>query len=194
MRYHDFFIKKISYVKKFKIIQFIRPLYIFLSDGLISFLTPTPMNCKIKTFLLRIRGAQIGDNAVIDRRVCIAGPENLVLGDDVVISQGVLMTTGGGIAIGNRVMLGYDSKLLSTNHIIPDSIDDPIRFSGHERLPITINDDAWIAANATITAGVRVGRGAVIAAGSVVTKNIPEGAIVGGVPAKLIRMRNCKIQ
>lgn len=181
--------KLINWVKKCKLAAFIRPPYIFLSDGLIGLLRPTPLNSRLKAMLLRLRGAEIGSNAIIDQGVRISAPEDLSIGDDVVISRDVFMTTGGTITIGHRVMVGYGAKLLSTRHNIPENINEPIRFSGHEKLPIKIADDAWIASNVIITAGISIGRGAVIAAGAVVTKDVPAGAIMGGVPAKLIRMR-----
>lgn len=179
----------IKLIKKSWLARIIRPFYIFVSDGLIKFLSPTPYNSRLKAWLLRLRGAKIGSNPVIDQAVRIRSPENFQLGDDVLISHGVLITTGGGVTIGHRVLIGYDAKLLSTNHIIPEDINVPIRFSRNNKLPITIADDVWIAANVIITAGVTIGRGAVIAAGAVVTKNVPEGAIMAGVPARLVRTR-----
>lgn len=169
--------------------RIIRSLYILVSDGLIETLSPTPFNCRLKAWSLRLRGTKIGNNSIIDKKVRIKTPNKLILGDDVVISYGVLMTAAGEITLGDRVMIGYDAKLLSSNHIIPECIDDPIRASGRDNRPISIENDVWISANVVITAGVAIGRGAVIAAGAVVTKDVPEGAIMAGVPAKLIRTR-----
>jgi len=176
-------------LKKSWLAGLVRPAYISMSNGIIRSLSPTPRNCKIKAYLLRLRGATIGSNSVIDQDVRISNPNNLSLGDDVVISYGVLLTTSGGITIGNRVMIGYDAKLLSGNHKIPDDINEPIRFSGRDKQPITIADDVWIAANVIVTAGTTIERGAVLAAGAVVTKTVSEGAIMAGVPAKLVRTR-----
>jgi len=92
------------------------------------------------------------------------------------------------VCIGDRTLIGYRTQILSANHDIP-SIGEPIPVSGNICKPITINNDVWVGANCIITAGVNIGEGAIVAAGSVVTKNIPENAVVGGVPAKLIRMR-----
>lgn len=61
--------------------------------------------------------------------------------------------------------------------------------AGHVKHPVTISDDVWIGANCVIVAGVKVGEGAVIAAGSVVTKDVAPFTYVGGVPAKLIKQR-----
>ena len=73
-----------------------------------------------------------------------------------------------------------------------DVVGVPMRFTGRdglEELQTIIEDDVWVGHGATIMAGVKIGRGAIIAAGSVVTKDVPAYAIVGGIPAKLIRLR-----
>ncbi len=81
----------IYWLKKNKLSRFIRLPHIPVSDILIGFLWPTPLNCRLKTLLLRRRGATIGSNAVIDQDVRIRDPRGLSIGDDVVISHGVLM-------------------------------------------------------------------------------------------------------
>jgi acetyltransferase-like isoleucine patch superfamily enzyme len=65
-----------------------------------------------------------------------------------------------------------------------------MRFQGHIPLDIHIDDDVWIGANAVILGGVRIGKGAIIGAGAVVTKDVPEMAIAVGVPAKVTKYRN----
>ena len=156
--------------------------YIYLSR-------PTPMNNKVKAKMLKAMGAHIGKRPVIYQGVWIDKPHKFRMGDDVDLSKDVTITTGGDVTIGNRCLIGYGAKILSVNHIIPEDINIPIRFSGHERKKIVIEDDVWICSNVVILAGVRVGKGAVIAAGAVVTKNVDSYSIVGGVPAKLIRKR-----
>lgn len=112
----------------------------------------------------------------------------ITLGDDVDLAWGVLITTSGGVVIGDRTLVGYGTKILSTNHLIP--LDKGRIFgAGHELKRVLIDNDVWIGANCVILAGVHVGEGAVIAAGSVVTKNVPPFVIVGGVPAKIIKER-----
>jgi acetyltransferase-like isoleucine patch superfamily enzyme len=78
--------------------------------------------------------------------------------------------------------------LFAENHIF-DRTDIPMRLQGVDRKFIRIEDDVWLGTNSVILAGVTVGRGAIVSAGSVVTKDVPQYAIVGGVPAKVIRMR-----
>jgi acetyltransferase-like isoleucine patch superfamily enzyme len=140
-----------------------------------------------KSFFLRVVGAKIGKKVVFYPGVWIAPAKNLVVGDDVDFALDVLVTAGGGVTIGDRVLIGYRTQILSSNHVIDGK--KPIFYSGHVKKPVVIENDVWIGASCIILPGTRIGEGAVIAAGSVVTKDVPAFAIVGGVPAKVIRYR-----
>ena len=85
-------------------------------------------------------------------------------------------------------MMGPRVGLFAENHVY-DDIDRVMRDQGVKRQPILIEDDCWLASSSTILAGVTVGRGAIVAAGSIVTADVPPYAIVGGAPAKVIRHR-----
>lgn len=93
------------------------------------------------------------------------------------------------VVIGNYVMFGPDVAILGGDHNY-DLSGVPMIFSGRPNIPKTvIEDDAWIGYRAIIMAGLKIGRGSIIAAGSVVTKDVPPYSIVGGNPAKVIKMR-----
>jgi acetyltransferase-like isoleucine patch superfamily enzyme len=94
----------------------------------------------------------------------------------------------GGVRIGDRVRIASHTIIASHNHCC-DRVDIPIMDQGLELAPVHIEDDVWIAARATILPGVRVGTGAVIAAGAIVTKDVPPRAVVGGVPARVLYIR-----
>lgn len=143
----------------------------------------------LKINLLRLMGAKIGKGVVIYPGVWITPGTNLVIEDDVDLAKDVIITTRGGVHIGARTLIGYRSQLLSANHSIPTR-GERIPISGDVFKPIRIFNDVWIGANCIITAGVTIGEGAVIAAGSVVTKDVYPNQIVGGVPAKLIKERD----
>jgi len=87
------------------------------------------------------------------------------------------------------VLMGPRVTLLAENHVF-DDLDLPIKEQGVVRSAIHIEDDCWLGAGSTVLAGVTVGHGSVVAAGSVVTKDVPPGSVVAGVPAKLVRSRN----
>ncbi|MEZ9753822.1 acyltransferase [Vibrio cyclitrophicus] len=142
----------------------------------------------LKSCLLRLVGAKIGQRTIFYPGVWINPGFNLVVGDDVDFALDVLVTTKGGVEIGNRVLIGYRTQILSTNHNIP-SVNKPIFGAGHSYNKVIIEDDVWIGSNCIILPGVHIGEGAVIGAGSVVTKDIKAFSICGGNPAKLIRYR-----
>lgn len=93
------------------------------------------------------------------------------------------------VHIGSHVIMGPDVKIYSRNHKF-DRLDIPIQDQGKNYFETTIGNDVWIGANVIITAGCKIGDHAIIAAGSVVTKDISDYAIAGGVPARIIKHRN----
>ena len=143
----------------------------------------------IKVFLLRVMGAKVGRKVVIYPGVWIMTGENLIIGDEVDLAKDVIITSKGGVYIGDRTLIGYRTQILSANHTIPE-IGERFPISGDLYGRIIIENDVWIAANCIITAGVKIGTGAVVAAGSVVTKDVPPNSIVGGVPAKILSYRS----
>lgn len=157
------------------------------------------------------RGVTIGRGCVIDG----LSREGVTLGDGVSIgpyciieATGVITNLGagcrvgdrsalgsfsfvgaaGGVQIGSDVIMGNRVSFHSENHRF-DDLDRPIREQGVTRLGITIGDDCWVGANVAFLDGAQVGKGSVIAAGSVVRGEIPPFSVAAGVPAKVIRSR-----
>lgn len=144
----------------------------------------------LKSLYLRcIMGANIGRRVIYYPGVWIFTGRNLVVKDDVDFAKDVLVTTDGGVYVGNRVLIGYGTHIISSNHNVPDR---PARIfsSGHTKAPVRIEDDVWIGAMCVILPGVTIGEGAIVAAGSVVTRDVPSFCYVGGVPAKVIKERS----
>ena len=108
--------------------------------------------------------------------------QNITIGKNVFINSGCCFQDQGGIEIGNNVLIGQQVVLATLNHDLM-----PEKRANMSPAPIKIGNDVWIGAHATILAGVTIGNGAVIAAGAVVTKDVPENTVVGGVPAKIIK-------
>jgi len=142
----------------------------------------------VKSNFLKLFGAKIGKKVVYYPGVWVSPPSNIVIGNDVDLALNVLITTSGGVYIGDRTLIGYGTKILSSNHVIPDR-DNRIFYAGHENKKVIIENDVWIGANCLILPGVIIGEGAVVAAGSVVTKNVKKFSVVAGVPAKVIKER-----
>ncbi len=144
---------------------------------------------------LSLEGIRLGRNVTIVRGavlVCtgvLARPGvGITIGDRTGIGDHSYLSGQGGIAIGDDVLLGPGVRVFSENHEFGDRVR-PIRTQGEVRAPVTIESDCWIGAGATILASVRIGRGAVIGAGSVVTRDVPAYAVAAGNPAKVIRYR-----
>lgn len=105
---------------------------------------------------------------------------------------GIDCNVGGSVTIGDHVMMGPECVLLSHNHRF-DRLDIPMCQQGFsEEQPIHIGNDVWIGTRAIILPGVMVGDHSVVGAGAVVTKDVPPYAVVGGVPAKILKMRNAQ--
>lgn len=112
----------------------------------------------------------------------------LIVGDDFYMGPHGFIGAGGGIKIGKRVVVGAYVQLLAENHNFSDA-SKPICEQGVTRKGIQIEDDVWIGNNVIVLDGVKIGAGSVIAAGSVVTKDVLSFSVVAGNPAKLIKMR-----
>lgn len=136
--------------------------------------------------LLKISGSQIGNISVVSTSSKIEGSlEKLIVGDFSFIGQ-VHIAVHADVKIGSYVTINDGVKLLTASH----RTDDPLWSSFAE--PIIIHDYAWIATDAIILPGVCVGKGAVVGAGAVVAKDVPEYGIVVGNPAKLIDSKRTK--
>ena len=147
-----------------------------------------PLNFLKSLYLRRVFGAKVGRRVIFYQGVWIFSGRNLTLGNDVDLAAGVLITTEGGVSIGDRTLVGYRTCILSSNHNIPPK-PDRILGAGHTKARVDIGPDVWIGANCTILPGVSIGEGAVVAAGSVVTKDVEPFQIVAGVPAKVLKVR-----
>lgn len=108
--------------------------------------------------------------------------KNITIGENVFFNSGCKFQDQGGIIIEDGALIGHNVMLATLNHcMIPE------QRANLEPAPIHIGKNVWIGANAMVLPGVTVGDGAVVAAGAVVTKDVPENAIVGGIPAKQIK-------
>lgn len=108
--------------------------------------------------------------------------KNITVEKNVFINSDCKFQDQGGIYIGEGSLIGHAVVLATLNHDM-----DPEKRQQLHPAPIVIGKRVWIGANAVVTAGVTIGDNAVVAAGAVVTKDVPANAVVGGVPAKLIR-------
>ena len=108
--------------------------------------------------------------------------KNIHMGKHVFINSGCHFQDQGGIYIGDGSLIGHEVVIATLNHD-----PDPMHRADLHPSPVYIGKNVWIGAHATILPGVHIGDGAVVAAGAVVTKDVPSGVIVGGVPGKIIK-------
>ena len=131
------------------------------------------------------RKFHLGDYSVIESFCCINNAVgDVVIGDHTRI--GLHNTIIGPVTIGSHVNLAQGITVTALNHNFSD-LEKRIDEQGVSTTPVIIEDDIWIGANATILPGVSIGQHSVIAAGSVVTKDVPPHSLVAGVPAKVIK-------
>ncbi|HTD41725.1 MAG TPA: sugar O-acetyltransferase [Mucilaginibacter sp.] len=108
--------------------------------------------------------------------------ENIIIGKNVFVNHACTFMDRGGIIVEDNVLIGPKVNLITTNHPL-----QPSERRATISHPIVIKKNAWIGAAATILAGVTIGENSVVAAGAVVSKDVPPNTIVGGVPAKIIK-------
>ncbi|MGQ0656507.1 MAG: acyltransferase [Chromatiales bacterium] len=137
-------------------------------------------------------GISIGEGSFVRSYAMInAGPpEGFVhIGRNSGVGQGTILYGNGGLTIGDNVMIAGQCFVVASSHNFSD-LAQPISEQGFYARGITIEDNVWIGAGAKILDGVRIGKGAVVGANAVVNRPVPEGARVGGVPAKPLPFRN----
>lgn len=145
---------------------------------------------------LSSRGVRIANHCSIDRNLwlhCGGRPGNMEhgffeMGEDSFIGCNAVIGAGGGITIGQHVRIGQCVNVHAENHRF-DRADILIRDQGVTYQGVVIEDDVWVGSKATILDGVTLGKGCVVGAGAVVTKTVPPGAVVVGVPAKVVAQR-----
>lgn len=140
-------------------------------------------------------GVWIGNNVSLGRNTIIECTgvirelgEKVVIGNNVGIAANGFIAVRGNLEIGDNTIIGPNVNIHTENHIFDDK-DIPIRLQGAKRKGVKIGQDCWIGTKSIILDGITIGKGCIIAAGSVVNKDIPDYAIVGGVPAKVIKFR-----
>ena len=137
---------------------------------------------KIRQFLSQIIDSEIDESVTIFTPFHINYGKNTQIGKNVFINFDCVFLDLGGITIEDGVLIAPKVSLLSEGHPISPE-------QRHSLVPkhIHIKKNAWIGANATILHGVTIGQNAVIAAGSVVTKDVPDNVVVGGIPAQILK-------
>ena len=142
---------------------------------------------RFRMMYYKFSGINAGKNVSISRGTDLLATNKLKIGNGVNIGWRCTIDARGDIEIGNNVVIASDSIILTADHDVNDE-----NFMARYR-KIIIEDRAWICTRSIVLGGVKIGEGAVVAAGSVVTKDVEAYTIVAGIPARIIGKRNKKI-
>ena len=136
----------------------------------------------IRISLLRICGAKIGNNSSIHPQTMILKPDNLVIGENSNIGSNSKIFNYSKVSIGDNVDIGTEFYVNTDNHVA-DDVSKPLAYQGYSSKEIIIGSDIWIGARVTLLSGIKIENRIVVAAGSVVNKNLESGFMYAGVPA-----------
>lgn len=159
-----------------------KELFSELYHFLIKIMMWVPLHC-VRKVTCKLLCKQYSFSTSIRRKVDLRSPYRIKVGKYCNINKSCVLDGRGGLTIGNCVDIAQEVNIWTEQH----DYNDP--FFNSTEAPVIIEDYAWIASRATILPGVRIGRGAVVACGSIVTKDVPPLCIVAGVPAKQIGTR-----
>lgn len=160
--------------------EFVKGLWLLIC-GIINWLP-----CwALRKCLLKLTMGKFGKGSYALRGLQVTNPKNVFIGNHTIINKNVMLDGRlNKLVIGDNVDIAQETNIWTLEH----DVNSPTH---HEQGgDVIIDDYVWIASRVTILPGIHIGRGAVVAAGAVVTKDVPSLAIVGGVPAKVIGKRN----
>ncbi len=142
---------------------------------------------RLRTWCCRHLFLYVGDNVNIEKGAKFGSGAGIKIGDNSGIGINASLPTS--LTIGNDVMMGQEVLVLNRNHRF-DRTDIPMRLQAYTDVSeVEIGDDVWLGSRITILPGVKIGKGSIVGAGSVVTRDVPEFSVVAGNPAKIIRSR-----
>jgi acetyltransferase-like isoleucine patch superfamily enzyme len=135
------------------------------------------------------RGVTVGKFAILECTGSLGRlAKGITIGDRSSVGDYSFLGAAGGVLIGERVLMGQRVSIHSQNHVFADP-HAPIQLQGTTQQGVVIEDDCWIGSGTIILDGVRIGRGSILSAGTVVTKDVPAQSIVAGVPGRVVGTR-----
>lgn len=140
----------------------------------------------VRCFLAKGMLEKCGKNVNIEHGAFFASGKDIEIGDNS--GLGIGCRVSGPLTIGNDVMMAPNVTIVTQNHETSD-LSIPMRLQTAPKLKVTIGSDVWIGTNVIILPGITIGNGCIIAGGAVVTKDVPDYAVVGGNPARIIKSR-----
>jgi acetyltransferase-like isoleucine patch superfamily enzyme len=143
---------------------------------------------RIRASFWRLFCKRMGKNVFIMKNCYLMSPGGIEMDSHININHHTTISGQGGLKIGNYVLIGPNCNILTSNHHYMNW-ERPMLQQGAKCGPVIIEDDVWLGANVVVLPDVKIGRGAIVGANAVVTKNVEPFSIVGGIPAKHIKYR-----
>lgn len=137
---------------------------------------------ELRELFSRLIGKEVDESFALFPPVYSDFGKNITVGKHVFINSGCCFQDQGGVEIGDNCLIGHQVVFATLDHAL-----EPERRAGMYPAPIKLGSNVWVGSHATLLGGVTVGDDAVIAAGAVVTRDVPPGTVVGGVPAKVLK-------
>lgn len=137
----------------------------------------------LKFFFLKMLGVKLTKNVKLYHGFQVRNPKGLIIEDGVSIGPKVLLDARSGLTIKRSAIIAYGAIIWTMNHDYND-----VNFCGKGG-PVEICEYAWVCSRSIILPGIKIGKGAVVASGAIVTKDVPDFAVVAGVPAKIVGTR-----
>ncbi|MBT2581231.1 acyltransferase [Planococcus sp. ISL-109] len=144
------------------------------------------INIALRYCLIKSLANSCGENVYIGKFVTIKNFEHLNLGDNISIHDFSYIEAKGGLTINNNVSIAHNASILTSSHNWND-ITLPIKYNEVTFNPVLINEDVWIGCGVRVLNGTTIGSRSIIAAGSIVNKDVDANTIVAGVPIKKIK-------
>jgi acetyltransferase-like isoleucine patch superfamily enzyme len=153
---------------------------------------PTDIWSSSYTKWLKLSGAKIGSGSAVHRRVSVRHPENIIIGENVLIPASTDMAGMGKIEIGNNTLVGASVRFITNHHPLDDAtLTRQEQLMGTQK-SVKVGNNCWIMNNVLIIAGekgIKIGNNVWVASGSVVASDVEDNVLIGGIPAKVIRER-----
>lgn len=143
---------------------------------------------SIRIVGLRAAGALIGRNVVLAQGVRVVGANQLIIHDDVSIARGSVLDARGGLTLEQGALIGFESIILTSTHN-SHVMGSPVHWQGMFVSGVNIGAHTWIGARCIVQPGTTIGANVIVGSAAVVTKDLADGAVYAGVPARFIRDR-----
>jgi acetyltransferase-like isoleucine patch superfamily enzyme len=164
--------------------------YLYL-ENLLNIFPDFYIGNRLRYIFYKTYFKQVGKSVIFNSHIHFEGNAKIIIGNNCSFNRGCWISGGGGLILHDDVIIGPNVIIHSANHNYQLQ-NTPFRLQGHTLKLVEIHSNVWIGAGAIILPGVTINCNSIIGAGSVVTKDVPTGVIVGGIPAKVIKTINEK--